>query len=190
MDIGILLLFIVAGLVGLALWVHHSEKHQQAGQPSPAGARPNHFAGATIIKRGTVPGETAKTTDQYAQAVIAELRSALAVREETIKDLGDKGKRAVADRDRWEAAANELQSALAALKTEATGDEPDRFRKLKAALARMFHPDALSSASSFERVVREECSKRSTSKLTASRESDVNIKGCPSLAPKPRPPAP
>jgi hypothetical protein len=156
MDSGILLLFIVAGLVGLALWVHHSDKHQQAGQPSPAGSRPNYFAGATVIKRGTVPGETAKTIDQYAQAVIAELQSALAMREETIKDLREKGKRAVADRDRWEAAANELQSALAAVKTEAAGDEPDRFRKLKAALARMFHPDALSSASSFERVVREE----------------------------------
>jgi hypothetical protein len=99
--------------------------------------------------------QTSKTTHQSAQALIAELRSALTVREETIKDLREKGKRAVADRDRWEAEAKKCRS----LKTGAggvPGYDADKFRELKAALAKMFHPDALRSASNFERVVREE----------------------------------
>jgi hypothetical protein len=36
------------------------------------------------------------------------------------------------------------------------GYDADKFRELKAALAKMFHPDALRSASNFERVVCEE----------------------------------
>jgi hypothetical protein len=99
-------------------------------------------------------GETSKTP-QSAQALIAELRSALTLQEETIKDLREKGKRAVADRDRWETEAKKRQSE----KTDspaAEGYDAEKFRKLKAALAKMFHPDALRSASNFERVVREE----------------------------------
>lgn len=108
------------------------------------------------------PRSDLDTTDQSAQAIIAELRTALASREATIKDLRQKGGRAIADRDRWEAAAKNLQSEIAGLKTGAApasgvrGNDADKFRELKVALAKMFHPDAHRSASNFERVVREE----------------------------------
>jgi hypothetical protein len=143
LEIGIVLLAIVAGLIGVAFWVHHSEKRQQGGQSRP-------------VK------ETSKTSDKSAHAVIAELRSALAMREETIKDLREKGKRVVADRDRWERAAKRLQVEIAASRTGAAtagsspGNGADKFRELKVALAKMLHPDSLSSASNFERIVREE----------------------------------
>jgi hypothetical protein len=106
--------------------------------------------------------ETPRPTAQSAEAVIVELRSTLALREVTIKELREKGRRAVADRDRWEATAKKLQLEIADLKTgrmrsgRTTGDDSRKFRELKAALAKMFHPDALRSASNFERVVREE----------------------------------
>jgi hypothetical protein len=88
-DIGIVLLVIVAGILAIAFWVHNSEKRQQAGPTSRA-------------------RETSKITDQV-QAVIAKLQLALAEREEIIRGLREKGRRAVADRDRWEAAAKNLQ---------------------------------------------------------------------------------
>jgi hypothetical protein len=67
----------------------------------------------------------------------------------------------VADRDRWQALAKRYEQEIADLKARAQRGQPsdmnrDQFRKLKNALARMFHPDALSSASNFERMVREE----------------------------------
>jgi hypothetical protein len=75
--------------------------------------------------------------------------------------LREKGKRVVADRDRWEALSKRSEKEIDELKeksmcvpsTEVNGGQ---FRELKNALARMFHPDALRSASNFERVVREE----------------------------------
>jgi hypothetical protein len=96
-----------------------------------------------------------------AAAIIAELRINLAVRERAIIDLREKGKRVVADRDRWEAAAKKYEAEIAGLKAgpgagRASGGDAEKFRELKTALAKMFHPDALRSASNFERVVREE----------------------------------
>lgn len=113
------------------------------------------------------------SAEQSSQAVISELRSALASREETISDLREKGKRVVADRDKWEAKANQAEPEISRLKAKTkeleleisrlkrgaaaanAGNRTNKFFELKGSLARMFHPDALGAASSFERLVRE-----------------------------------
>jgi hypothetical protein len=103
-----------------------------------------------------------RPTQRSPQAIIAELRSALASREETIKDLREKGHRAVADPDRWEAEAKKLQREIAGLINRAAAAasgvrdvDANKYWELKAALAKMFHPDALTLASDFERIARE-----------------------------------
>ena len=75
--------------------------------------------GSSETSRNTSSSQ-ARASAQSTQAVIAKLRSALALREETIKDLRAKGRRVVADRDRWEAEANRLQAENAELKTATT----------------------------------------------------------------------
>jgi hypothetical protein len=117
--------------------------------------------GSDPISQDADRSDVRNKTPESAQAITAELRATLVAREHTISDLREKGKRIVADRDRWEAAARRYETEIAALKSGAKGDRaPDidgrLFRELKNALAKMFHPDALRSASNFERVVREE----------------------------------
>jgi hypothetical protein len=100
---------------------------------------------------------------------IVELRTILKAREKTIADLREKGKRVVADRDGWEAVAKKLETEIARMKAGAgpTSDvDGELFRELKNALAKMFHPDALRSASNFERVVREELYKEINAEIS------------------------
>jgi hypothetical protein len=90
------------------------------------------------------PGE--RSSQQSPEAEITALRSALASREETIKDLREKGGRAVADRDRWEAAAKTLQLEISSLKNRRTpaggiaDDDFNNFRELTAGLAKNVPP--------------------------------------------------
>ena len=101
---------------------------------------------------------------QSPEAVIAELAAC----KETIRDLREKGRRAVADRDRWEAECKTLQQEIANLKAGAAraGRPPEgKFRELKAALARMLHPDAPRSESRLEATAREELYKEITAEI-------------------------
>jgi hypothetical protein len=102
--------------------------------------------------------------------IIADLRAKLDACETTIRDLRGKGKRVVADRDRWEALASQCNREVADLKVRlqqarSSDIKGDQFRQLKNALARMFHPDALRSASNLERLVREELYKEISAEI-------------------------
>jgi len=80
------------------------------------------------------------------------LKSQLADLESTLATLRAKGKRLVADRDRWEAAARQGDSELAELSDLAgTGD---KFRQAKAVLSKALHPDNAKGAGDIERTVR------------------------------------
>ena len=89
---------------------------------------------------GGTASEAPKPADRSAQDILAELRATLAVREETIRDLREKGGRLVVDRDRWEAAARRLEREIASLRDGAEaagrplGSDWNKFRELKAAL--------------------------------------------------------
>jgi hypothetical protein len=69
----------------------------------------------------------------------------------------------VADRDSWEAKARTLEQELGMMVATTPppnrGADDNKFRELKAALAKMFHPDALRLVSRFEAVAREELCK-------------------------------
>jgi hypothetical protein len=104
-----------------------------------------------------------RTTHQSPEAVIAELAAC----REKIRDLQEKGRRAVADRDSWEAKSKTLEREIANLNGAARAGRPpeDKFRELKAALAKKLHPDALSSVSRLEAVAREELYKEITAEI-------------------------
>jgi hypothetical protein len=109
------------------------------------------------------------TTAYSKHKTIMELQTILKAREKIIADLREKGKRVVADRDGWEAVAKKLETEIARMKAGAgpTSDvDGELFRELKNALAKMFHPDALRSASNFERVVREELYKEINAEIS------------------------
>jgi chromosome segregation ATPase len=89
----------------------------------------------------------------------------------TIADLREKGKRLVVDRNHWEARASQLEADIAALKAAPPGEtgagsKDQQFRRLKVALAKMFHPDALSKASASERAARETIYKEINAEIT------------------------
>ena len=68
---------------------------------------------ATKVRHESRVHLIAPWADQSTQAVIAELRSALTLHEETIQNLRERGHRVVADRDKWEALINTLNQQLA-----------------------------------------------------------------------------
>jgi hypothetical protein len=73
----------------------------------------------------------------------------------TITRLRETGKRAVAQRDHWEAVAKTLQKAVADLQRKT--QKPDRkFEEAKRAFAKLYHPNASVSRSPLETMLRGE----------------------------------
>jgi hypothetical protein len=81
------------------------------------------------------------------------LQSRISELEHTIADLRRKGRRVVADRDRWEARARQLDTENSQLKIT---HEDKKFRALKVAITRICHPDNYSSSGRLEALVRTE----------------------------------
>jgi PPC89-like protein with centrosome localization domain len=69
------------------------------------------------------------------------LKSQLAESENTIATFRSKGKLVVADRDRWEAAARQLESEIAELRSADPSSNRDKFKLAKAVISRTLHPD-------------------------------------------------
>jgi len=67
------------------------------------------------------------------------LKAQLSESENTIATLRSKGKRVVADRDKWEEVARRRESEIARLRILA--DNSAKFRQVKAVLSRRLHPD-------------------------------------------------
>jgi hypothetical protein len=86
-------------------------------------------------------------------AAFSAFQSRVSQLERAIADLRVKGKRAVADRDHWEAHARQLETENHQLKTS-RGDA--KFRALKVAITRICHPDNYSSSGRIEALARAE----------------------------------
>jgi chromosome segregation ATPase len=72
--------------------------------------------------------------------------------ENTIATLRSKGRRAVADRDKWEEVARRHECELAELRAFA-GDH-DRFKRVKAFISKTLHPDTNRNAGEIETIAR------------------------------------
>jgi hypothetical protein len=80
------------------------------------------------------------------------LRAQLVEAESTIATLRSKGKRVVADRDRWEEAARNRAGEIAQLSNLA--GNCDKFRQVKAVLSRRLHPDNDRRVGDIEKIAR------------------------------------
>jgi chromosome segregation ATPase len=80
------------------------------------------------------------------------LKAQLAESENTIATLRSKGKRVVADRDKWEEVARRWESEIAQLRILA--DNSVKFRQVKAVLSRRLHPDNDQGAGEIEKIAR------------------------------------
>jgi chromosome segregation ATPase len=80
------------------------------------------------------------------------LKAQLVELEDTVVTLRSKGKRAVADRDRLEEVARQLESEIAQLRS-LTGDR-DKFRQVKALIGKRLHPDNDQSGGEIEKIAR------------------------------------
>jgi hypothetical protein len=74
---------------------------------------------------------------------------------QTIARLRENGKKAVAQRDRWEALAKALEKEVGDLRSQ-NGKSDRKFEEAKRAFAKLYHPDASASRSPLERMVRGE----------------------------------
>ncbi len=84
------------------------------------------------------------------------LKSQLAELENTVATLRSKGKLAVADRDKWEAAARQRESEIAELRSAGFSLNRDKFRLAKALISRTLHPDNAQSGGDVTRMIRAE----------------------------------
>jgi hypothetical protein len=66
--------------------------------------------------------------------------------------LRSKGKRAVADRDKWEELARQRECELAELRSFASND--DKFKRVKAFISKVLHPDSNRNAGEIEAAAR------------------------------------
>jgi septal ring factor EnvC (AmiA/AmiB activator) len=80
----------------------------------------------------------------------------LAKARETIVRLRETGKRAVAQSERWEATAKALEKELADLRRQNGKSDDRKFEEAKRAFAKLYHPNASSSRSPLETMVRSE----------------------------------
>jgi hypothetical protein len=80
------------------------------------------------------------------------LKGQLAELENTIATLRLKGKRVVADRDKWEEVARHREGEIAQLRNR--GGNDDKFRRMKAIISRRLHPDGDKGLGEIERIAR------------------------------------
>jgi hypothetical protein len=98
--------------------------------------------------------DAARATEQ-APPTPATLEAELEKAKQTITRLRDTGKRAVAQRDHWEAIAKRLEQELADL--QRSPQRSDRkFEEAKRAFAKLYHPNASVSLGPLEKMVRSE----------------------------------
>jgi chromosome segregation ATPase len=80
------------------------------------------------------------------------LKAQLVELEDTIATLRSKGKRAVADRDKWEELARQRECELAELRSFAGNH--DKFKRVKAFISKALHPDSNRNAGEIEAAAR------------------------------------
>jgi chromosome segregation ATPase len=80
------------------------------------------------------------------------LKAQLAELENTVATLRSKGKRAVADRDKWEEVARRGESEIAQLRNR--GSDYNKFKQVKIVISRRLHPDYDKGIGEIERIAR------------------------------------
>jgi len=80
------------------------------------------------------------------------LKAQLAQLENTIATLRSKGKRVVADRDKWEEMTRQRENEIAQLRHR--GADHNKFRQVKAIISRRLHPDNDKGTGEIERIAR------------------------------------
>jgi hypothetical protein len=80
------------------------------------------------------------------------LKAQLLESENTIATLRSKGKRVVADRDKWEEMTRQRENEIAQLSHR--GSDHNKFRQVKAIISRRLHPDNDKGTGEIERIAR------------------------------------
>ena len=97
-----------------------------------------------MMSRHRVARAEPEGSEGYSErTIIAELRAILASRDKTIGELREKGKRVVADRDRWEALSKRYEEKIAEITEDSMSVPPTKvngsqFQELKMRLPECF----------------------------------------------------